>query len=125
MLDDATPSFTGTGTPGATVEVIIDGTTAGIAPVDGNGGWTYIPIAPLADGPHTVFATQTLKGSRSVQSAENGFTVCDSRPPAAPVIADPADGSSTNDKPPTVAGTGEPGATVTVRVDGRVVGKPT
>ena len=102
--------------------MIIDGATAGGAPINGTGDWTYTPIAPLADGPQTVSATQSLYGVTSPESAENDFTVVDSQAPAAPVITAPDDGSTTNDNTPTVTGTGEPGATVTVRMDGAMVG---
>ena len=125
VLGDTTPTFSGTGTPGATVQVIIDGATAGGGPINGNGDWTYTPIAPLADGPHTVSAIQSLKGVTSPESAENAFTVSDSQPPAAPVITAPDNGSTTNDNTPTVTGTGEPGATVTVRTNGNVIGTAT
>ena len=104
--------------------MIIDGATAGGAPVDGSGDWTYTPTAPLANGPHTVSATQSLNGASSPESAGRGFLV-DPQPPAAPVITAPDDGSTSDDNTPTVTGTGEPGATVTVRKDGDVVGTAT
>jgi large repetitive protein len=126
VLGDTTPTFSGTGTPGAAISLLLDGTTAtNVVPVDPDGDWSYTPVTPLGQGPHTVSATQTLNGATSPESAEIDFTLSDSQAPAAPVINAPADGSSTNDNTPAVTGTGEPGATVTVRVDGDVVGTPT
>jgi hypothetical protein len=126
-LEDATPTFSGTGTPGAAINLIVDGTTvSNAAAVDPDGDWSYTPVAPLDDGAHTVSATQTLNGATSPESAENDFTIqADTQAPAAPVVTAPADGSRTNDNTPTLTGRGEPGATVTVRVNGDVVGTPT
>ena len=125
VINDATPTFSGTGTAGATIDLVVDGTTINdAATVDGGGEWEYTPTTGLADGPHTVSATQTLNGATSVASAENAFVI-DTDAPDAPVITDPDDGSTTNDATPTITGTGEPGATVTVEVDGDEVGEAT
>ncbi|WP_407640363.1 Ig-like domain-containing protein, partial [Acinetobacter piscicola] len=57
--DDTTPTITGTGEPGATVEVIDNGQPLGTAVVDPTGNWTFTPETPLTDGPHEITTTQT------------------------------------------------------------------
>lgn len=52
------------------------------------------------------------------------FTI-DTLPPAAPSIIAPADGSVTSQLRPPFSGTAEPGATVSVRIDGAVAGTAT
>lgn len=122
VLDDATPTFRGTGTPGATIDLIIDGTPVDdAAVVDADGNFTFTPTTPLDEGPHTVSATQTLNGATSPESNENAFVI-DTEAPVAPVITAPEDGSTITDPTPTITGTGEPGATVTVEIDGDEVG---
>jgi hypothetical protein len=123
LINDATPTYTGTGESGATIDLVVDGTTLNdVATVDEDGNWEFTQPTTLADGPHTVSATQTLNGATSPASAVNDFVV-DSDAPDAPEITDPDEGSTTTDSTPTVSGTGEPGATVTVEVDGDEVGE--
>jgi hypothetical protein len=121
-LTDATPRIAGTGEPGATVEVTIDGTAVGEALVGPDGTWSLELAEPLREGSHTATATQTdAAGSTSRPSAPVEFSV-DARI-APPVITSPADGSSTRDVTPVISGTGEPGGTVTVTDGtGRVLG---
>lgn len=123
---DSTPTYAGTAEPGSTVTVSVDGAAAGTTTADGTtGAWTLTPATPLADGPHAVLATATdAAGNPSPPSAENAFTV-DTAPPAAPVVVAPPNGSTTSDSTPTIAGTAEPGATVTVRLDGATLGTTT
>jgi hypothetical protein len=123
ITSDTTPTITGTGEPGATVTVTDQtGTVLGTAVVDANGEWSLTPTTPLADGDYTITATQVdTQGNASLESSPVIFTV-DSTAPAAPVITGPADGSTVGTATPTITGTGEPGATVEVVVDGTVVG---
>lgn len=122
VVDDTTPTYTGTGEPGAVIDLVVDGTTLeDVATVDGDGDWEFTQPTALAQGPHTVSAIQTLNGAPSVASAVNDFFV-DTEAPDAPEITDPDEGTSIGDNTPTVTGTGEPGATVVVEVDGDVVG---
>lgn len=127
-INDTTPTYTGTGVPGSVIELTVDGEViegTNIV-VDADGTFTFTQPTPLDDGPHTVSAIQTLNGTPSESSAENDFVV-DAIPgaPEAPVITAPAEGSTTTDPTPTVTGTGEPGAEVTVEIDGNVVGTAT
>jgi hypothetical protein len=123
--NDTTPTYSGTADPGSTVTIYVDGTQVGTAITDASGNWTFTPTTPLAEGAHMVSATATDSvGNTSGQSPTNTFTV-DVTAPAAPVVATPANGSRTNDTTPTYSGTAEPGSTVTVIVDGAVIGTTT
>ncbi|MEO1208493.1 MAG: Calx-beta domain-containing protein [Cyanobacteria bacterium J06638_20] len=52
--DTNPPTFSGTGDPGTTVEVL-DGTTVlGTATVDGTGNWSFTPNEPLAEGNYSI-----------------------------------------------------------------------
>ncbi|WP_309235804.1 Ig-like domain-containing protein, partial [Amycolatopsis sp. SID8362] len=108
------PTITGTGVPGATVTVTENGTIIGTATVGSDGTWSLVPSTPLSPGPHTIEATQKSSTAASGASAPVTFTVIDQTPPAAPVITGPVAGSTIGDSTPTISGTGEPGATVTV-----------
>ncbi|WP_051485426.1 Ig-like domain-containing protein [Nocardioides sp. J54] len=122
LTNDSTPEITGTGEPGATVTVEVDGTPAGTTTVDEDGTWTFTPTEPLTEGPHEVTATQTDEAGNTSGPSEPVEVVVDTTAPAAPVITSPGDGEEVDDRTPTITGTGEPGATVEVTVDGVVVG---
>ncbi|MDC0709814.1 Ig-like domain-containing protein [Stigmatella sp. ncwal1] len=123
--NDTAPTYSGTAVPGSTVNVIVDGMPVGMAIANASGNWAFTPTAPLADGPHTVRATATdAAGNTSPSSNTNTFIVDDTAP-AAPVVATPANGSLINDATPTYSGTGEPGCTINVIVDGTSVGTTT
>ena len=117
LTNDATPAITGTAEAGSTVSVYLDGILAGTALADGSGNWTFTPSSPLADGPHTVYATATdAAGNTSANSNTNAFTV-DTAAPAVTITA-PAEGSTTGDSTPTISGTTDAaeGSTVTVTI---------
>ena len=115
------PTVTGTAEDGADIEVFIDGTSIGTAVANDQGAWQLPVTTPLAGGSHTVYAIATDEaGNESGQSNTNTFTV-DATAPAAPVIIAPANGATIGDSTPLITGTGEPGATVTVSVDGTEV----
>jgi len=117
--NDTTPTVTGIGEPNATVTVIdktdpSNPVTLCTATVQADGSWSCTPKTPLAEGSHTIDATQTDQaGNKSDPSGDVTFTV-DTTAPAAPVIKTPADGSFTNDTTPTISGTGEPKDTLVV-----------
>src|SRR5207253_3190940 len=119
-----TPTITGTGEPGATVTVTIDGVAVGTTTVNPDGTWS-LTSSTLADGTYTITATRTdAAGHPSPASSPVTYTV-DTTAPAAPVITGPADGEKTGDRTPLITGTGEPHATVLVKIDGVVVGEAT
>jgi len=119
--NDTTPTIRGTAEPGASVAVSIDGTPVGTVTADEDGNWSLELTDPLDEGDHTVSAVQTDVAGNVSDAAENDFTV-DTTPPAAPVITSPEDGATVDDRTPTIEGTGEPGSTVVVIVDGEPVG---
>ena len=125
VTSNKTPTYSGTAEPGSTVTVIVDGTAVGTTTADASGEWSFTPTTALADGVHTVKATAAdAVGNTSADSNTNSFTV-DTAPPAAPVVVAPANGSTTGNNKPPYSGTAEAGSTVTVIVDGSVVGTTT
>ncbi|PRI10984.1 Ig-like domain-containing protein [Leucobacter massiliensis] len=112
----AAVTLNGTGVPGATVEVTIDGQVIGAVTVGSDGSWT-LPLAdPLAIGEHAVSATQSWEDEVSPVGTARATVR-----PGPPVITSFAngDGFALTDAPSTISGTGIDGATVTVTVAGR------
>jgi hypothetical protein len=125
VTNDSTPTISGTAEAGSTITVIIDGVAAGTTTTDGSGTWTFTPGTALADGQHTVVTTATDEALHvSPDSNSVTFTV-DTVAPAAPVITSPTSGTTTDDTTPTISGTAEAGSSVTVIVNGAVVGTAT
>ncbi len=123
LVSTATPAVEGTAEAGSTVTVTLDGAVVGMAVANASGTWRFTPASALAQGQHTVSAIATdAAGNTGASSGVHGFTV-DSVAPAVPVLTSPA--ALVNTAMPTVAGAAEAGSTVTVRVDGAVVGTAT
>jgi uncharacterized repeat protein (TIGR01451 family) len=114
LTSDATPTVTGTGDPGATVVVAIDGASVGTTLVAPDGTWSFTPRVSLTDGAHAVRATATDRAS-NVSVAVVVFTVDGS---VAIAILSPMDGSVIRDATPDVTGTADPGASVSIAIDG-------
>jgi LPXTG-motif cell wall-anchored protein len=116
----ATADQPGEGQPATVAEIAEAGEAVlkevGTAVVRPDGTWSVEVTDPLALGDHTVEAVQTDPAGNTSPATKVDFTVT----PPAPVITSPQDGDSV-DKTPTVSGTGQPGATVTVQVDGKDV----
>lgn len=72
----------------------------------------------LTDGSHTFQVRAVDAGGNSDGTPASYTWTVDTTSPPAPVVITPANGSSTNDTTPTVNGSGEPGATITLYVDG-------
>ena len=84
-----TPTFTGTGTPGDTISLFVDGVLAGTGVVDGNGNYSITPSSPIADGAHNITSQATnVAGLTGPASNPLSITI-DSTPPATPTT--PAD----------------------------------
>jgi hypothetical protein len=112
LLTTATPLIAGTGEDGSTV-TLLEGPTSLCTSTVAGGVWSCVPVA-LTDGSHTVTATQTdAAGNVSAASAAVSFTI-DTAAPAPPVITAPVDGTTTATASPTITGTGDAGAAVTV-----------
>ncbi|MET7492672.1 Ig-like domain-containing protein [Streptomyces sp900116325] len=120
ILGDGTPAFAGTGEAGSKVTVTDAGSTVCTATVDAAGKWSCTPTTVLAEGEHTITATATDEAGNTSQSRSITVTI-DTKPPAAPVVTTPADGSTLGDSTPAFAGTGEAGSKVTVTDAGSTV----
>ncbi|MBL8919942.1 MAG: hypothetical protein JNJ54_13835 [Myxococcaceae bacterium] len=115
------PAITGTAEPNATVTVTIGGSVAGTAVADGNGLWTFTAANPLPLGMNTVSATQTdVAGNTGPASAPVTFFIDAPNPP--PVITTPQDGAMLSTRTPSIGGTASPNVTITVRLNGNVLG---
>ncbi|MGW6093221.1 Ig-like domain-containing protein [Streptomyces sp. NPDC055157] len=119
-LGDSTPAFAGTGEAGSKVTVTDAGGTVCTATVDTAGKWSCTPGTALAEGEHTITSTATDEAGNTSQGQPITIVI-DTKPPAAPVITAPADGSTLGDSTPAFAGTGEPGSKVTVTDAGSAV----
>ncbi|WP_202306893.1 BapA/Bap/LapF family large adhesin [Dryocola clanedunensis] len=130
--NDPRPTISGTGEIGSTINVLSDGVSVGSVVVGPTGTWSLIPGADIPDGQHTLTVTATdAAGNATASSA--GFVVnVDTTLPAAPVVTGASEnvgapgpvvsGQPTNDTTPTLTGTAEPNATLTVRDNGTVIG---
>jgi hypothetical protein len=117
----STPTIRGTGEPGSTVDIYVDGDHVGTAQVDSNGEWSWTPDDPMGDGEVTVSAESTTDDGTVVTDSVT-FTI-DTDSEGVTITTD--DGETTDDDTPTVEGTAEPGAEVEIVVDGEVVGTTT
>lgn len=129
--NDTLPLLQGTATAGATVNIYVNGVLqvpSVIADVV-SGAWSYQLPAPLTNGATYNFTvSQTVGGIPSGQSPNYAITI-DTTAPQAPTITSIIDdvapgtgsldkGQITNDSRPTLNGTGEPGATITLYDNG-------
>ncbi|MGB3127663.1 MAG: Ig-like domain-containing protein [Pseudomonas sp.] len=134
LTDDSKPDISGTAEAGSTVIIYDNGVEIGRAPVDASGNWTFTPEFPLSNGPHELSAkAQDPAGNVSEPSNPFDFDLLAGGAPTAPAITGALDafgdktgnispGGVTDDKRPTLSGTGEPGSTVKVYADGVLVG---
>ena len=133
VTNDNTPVLSGTAEVGTTVTILDGSNVLGTVVVGTGGTWTFTPTLMLGEGPHSITTTVTdAAGNVSAPSAAIGFTV-DSTPPATPVVTSLSNnnggtavvftaGSTTNDSTPVIRGTGEVGATVTIRDGSTILG---
>ncbi|MCM7674889.1 Ig-like domain-containing protein [Enterobacter chengduensis] len=134
--NDRQPQLTGTAEPGSTVTIYDGGIAIGTAVVASNGTWTFTPSVDLSESTHqiTVRATDAA-GNTGPASPVFTFTV-DLTPPATPtaiVLTDNTglikgtitSGMPTDESKPILAGTGEPGGTITIYDNGVVIGTTT
>lgn len=113
-INDNTPTISGTAEAGLVVSVrdLTDGRIC-TATATRAGTWSCQPASALPEGVATLRSAAADRAGNTVTGAPVRFTV-DTTPPTDPGITTPADGSSTKDSTPTVAGTGEPGSRVSV-----------
>lgn len=139
--NQAVSTITGSGEVGGTVVLTVNGTTYAATPVIGaNGLWSVTLNAPLGDGTYTATAVIT-DDHGNTDTATSDFTIgidkclnhsCTAGeycfagdgvcyPNVVVVITTPADGSTTDDRTPTISGTSVPNATITVTIDGTTI----
>ncbi|WP_275629783.1 Ig-like domain-containing protein [Pseudomonas sp. 273] len=128
----------GTGEPGGTVTVELPGDSTVTTVVDENGNWTF-PENPLESGEEGTVTVTDPAGNVSGETPTGPATPDPEEPGdplAAPVIdwirddqeaqvGEVAPGESTNDRSPTVGGSGVPGSLLTLYLDDQVVGSTT
>ena len=114
---DDTPTVTGTGLAGASIDLGYgDSTVTGAATVASDGTWSAV-LPELEDGTYAIRARQTLGGVTSAW-ASGGNLVIDTTAPAVPVITT-ASPFVTTDTTPSIAGTMAADAVaVTIYLDG-------
>jgi hypothetical protein len=127
ITNATTPTISGTAVANSTVTVYRGGSAIGIATTSGSGVWSYTS-STLTDGTYTFTAIATdLAGNVSPVSAPLSITI-DTRAPNAPVITGitPDSGIAgdgiTNAQQIKILGTAAANSTVTVSVNGVVVG---
>ncbi|MBO0811006.1 MAG: hypothetical protein J2P23_03060, partial [Microlunatus sp.] len=121
VTSDRNPVLSGTGERGDTVRVTdAAGKIVATGSVNATGHWS-LASSELADGTYSITVRQSDAAGNTSDPATSRFTV-DSTAPAAPVIGKPAAGRVSNDNAPTVGGIGEPGAVVSVIIDGTETG---
>ncbi len=123
VTSDNTPLLTGSGEAGARVTILDGNVALGTAIVSSNGSWSFVsPV--LSEGIHTLNVTQTDAAGNVSPPASITLTVDTVAPAAvsnltitddvAPVTGPLANGAVTNDATPTLSGTAEANAVVTV-----------
>lgn len=125
-IADHTPELVGTGKAqgsapqAAEVTLAIDGGDPMTAAVDADGNWSVQVETELGFGAHEVTLSQTFGNTQS-ETVTSTFEVTIE----APVITSPEDGTESENARPDIAGTGIPGATLSVSVDGEEIGTTT
>ncbi|MEZ4593913.1 MAG: Ig-like domain-containing protein, partial [Chloroflexota bacterium] len=109
-------TLTGTGTPGAELEIVVNGEVLGTAVVADDGTWEFPTTLPAGD---YELALRTVdEAGTAVETDPVGFSLM----AAAPTLAEPADGSSADAGALSFSGTGEPGSEVEILDGDEVVG---
>jgi membrane protein implicated in regulation of membrane protease activity len=109
LTNDSTPTISGMTEVGAQIAVSIDGVGL-IVVVDGS-VWTATATNPFPDGDYVVLATATDPVGNTATASQT-LTI-DTAPPAVAITSS----AETNNRQPTIEGTTESGATITVSID--------
>ncbi|WP_443477788.1 Ig-like domain-containing protein [Novosphingobium aerophilum] len=136
VTDDATPLLSGTAEANSIVSVYNGAVLLGTATANGAGAWSFTPPSPLSDGPHSFTVTARDAAGNVSPSSTAYVVVVDTTPPSAPLIASVTDdvgsrtgalanGAATDDTRPTLSGTSEANATVSIYDNGTLVGTTT
>lgn len=124
----------GSSEPNATIDIDLDGdgTTDATVTADADGRWTYTPDTPLQDGTTVIVTATDATGNTSAPAS----VTLDFSAPATPSVGGITDdtgaiqgvvasGGASDDAQPTLSGTTEAGATVTVYDNGTLIGTVT
>ena len=129
LTNDTTPMISGTGTAGDTIRVTLPGGAVLATTVAADGTWSVTPgnAQALANGPSTVTVTALDPAGNASSTIPLTITV-DTAAPSTPVaVLDPSSDSGalgdnvTNDRTPTISGTGTAGDTIRVTLPGGAV----
>jgi len=128
ITSDATATLTGTAAKGAKVTIRDGRDVLGIVEADRTGHWTFT-TKKLGDGDHHLTAS-VKRGAQTAVSDLLDLNI-DTKPAKRPTIdlapesgtSDAAGGRYTIDGTPTLVGTADAGATVTIRNGSKVVGR--
>ncbi|MHC8383994.1 Ig-like domain-containing protein [Pseudomonas sp. LB3P14] len=134
VTDDTTPTLVGKGEPGDTVTLIDNGKVIGEVVVDDEGEWTFTPNTEFNEGQHDLTAVITDPAGNSSLPSDPWVIHVDTTAPVNPGVENAIDdvgsivgpiktGETTDDNKPTLGGSSEPGATVTIIDDGKVIGE--
>ena len=130
--NDSNPELRGTGEPGSKIYIYSGDLQVGTADVATNGTWVWTSGVHLREGGH-VFTAKAIDAAGNLSAASGSWTIIiDTVQPVQPVITQVIDdvpggtgplsnNSVTNDNLLTLNGTAEPGATISVRVNGSEV----
>ena len=133
LTNDRAPTVNGTGEAGSTITIYNGSDVLGTTVVPSSGLWSFTPPAPLTDGTWVLTAKATDPAGNPSGLSDPWTINVDGTAPGAPVISQVVDdvpgrtgsldiNETTNDATPTLSGTAEANATVTVRVDGVAIG---
>ena len=121
----STPRFTGTAEPFSTVNLSVYNsgwTTIAMVTTDAAGNWsTVIPEQP--DGRRSYHAIPTDRAGNVGWEDNIVDVIIDTTAPTAPVINQPAAGSTTQNRTPTISGTAEIVSTITLYDDADILGQ--
>lgn len=134
QTDDSTPTLTGYAEAGTTVFVYDHGKLVGTALANAQGTWSLTPAAPLADGEHSFTAVaRDLAGNLSDPSTPFVLTLAPdaTQTPTIDLVFDDVgrivgavvQGGHTDDEQPTLSGKGQPGDTVRIYDNGKLLGE--
>ncbi|WP_155483897.1 Ig-like domain-containing protein, partial [Trabulsiella odontotermitis] len=123
--NDTRPVLNGTGDIGSIITVYSDGVALGSTTVSSNGQWTFRPPTALTNGPHDFTLTATDSAGNTSGTSADWTVRVDTVAPTAPVITSIVDDTGnvtgpitgmqpSNDTTPTLNGTAEANATVTI-----------
>ncbi|MDQ6972203.1 MAG: Ig-like domain-containing protein, partial [Mariprofundaceae bacterium] len=122
-VSTTTPTLTGTVGAGETVTIFdTDGTTVlCTTTADGTGNWS-LTTSTLSQGAHTVSIQASDANGNKSAASKVSFSV-DTAAPALALLSSPAPGSTVSTDSPTLIGSAEPGATVSIKdTDGTPLG---